>query len=83
MKKILVVTLLLFALPSFAWEGFDYDTDDYIEIEKGNLVRPGRDIEIFDYSVGEYRDVRVESVSSDEIEVYDYETDEYRTFDMD
>ena len=85
MKKIfvLILTLFIFNTPVFSWDGYDYDTGDYIEIEKGNLVRAGNDIEIYDYSTGTYKDVEVQSVSSDEVEVYDYETREYRTFDMD
>ena len=85
MKKIFVLILTLFIIntPVFSWDGYDYDTGNYIEIEKGNLVRAGNDIEIYDYSTGTYKDVEVQSVSSDEVEVYDYETGEYRTFDMD
>ncbi len=71
---------------SFAWDGYDYEKGDYIEIEKGNLVREGETIEIYDYNDGEYKDVEVESIEksgdSVEIEVYDYDTDEYRTFEM-
>ena len=59
------------------------DRGNYIEIERGNLVRVGNDIEIYDYSTGTYKDVEVQSISNGEIEVYDYDTDEYRTFDMD
>ena len=71
---------------SFAWDGYDYEKGDYIEIEKGNLVREDETIEIYDYSDNEYKDVEVESIeksgNSVEIEVYDYDTDEYRTFEM-
>lgn len=69
-----------------AWDGVDYDTGNYIEIEKGNTVRRGNDIEIFDYGTGQYHDVEVESIrrygNSVEVEVYDWETNEYRTFEM-
>ena len=85
MKRILYLSLMViivFSQFSYAWDGYDYDRGDYIEIEKGNLVRSGNDIEIYDYSTGTYKDVEVVSVSSDEVEVYDYEADEYRTFDM-
>ena len=72
---------------AYAWDGYDYESGSYIEINKGNLVRPGRDIEIYDYSSGEYKDVEVQSItgygSSKELEVYDYDTGEYRTFEMD
>lgn len=81
MKKICLL-LILFAFPAFAWEGYDYESGSYIEIEDGNLVRSGSDIEVYDYNTGEYHNVEVQSVDSDEVEVYDYETGEYRTFEM-
>jgi hypothetical protein len=84
MKKVfLLIAMLLLSCPAVAWDGYDYETGNYIEIEKGNLVRSGNDIEIYDYQTGTYKNVEVQSVSSDEVEVYDYETGEYRTFDMD
>ena len=71
---------------SQAWDGVDTDSGASIEIGKGNLVRQGRDIEIYDSDAGEYRDVTVESIqrfgSTVEIEVYDNDSGEYRTFEM-
>lgn len=84
-----IVTILVLILPTFsyAWDGYDYESGSYVEIDKGNLVRPGRDIEIYDYGTGEYKDVEVQSIrgsgSGAEVEVYDYDTGEYRTLDMD
>lgn len=83
----LIAALALFAtVPAFAWDGYDTDTGGSVEVEKGNLVRTGRDIEIYDHESGEYRDVQVESMRSTgygvEIEVYDYDAGEYRTFEM-
>ncbi|MFD9899697.1 DUF5334 family protein [Mesorhizobium sp. NPDC059054] len=79
--------LLLFPLNAFAWDGVDTSTGNSVEIEKGNLVRTGRDIEIYDYDAGEYRDVTVEDISRHgstvEVEVYDNESGEYRTLEMD
>ena len=85
MKKLFVLFLMLiiFNTPVFSWDGYDYDTGNYIEIEKGNLVRAGNDIEIYDYETGEYRDVEVQGMVGNEQEVYDYDTGEYRTFEMD
>lgn len=88
MKKILVILAsLIFVFPAMAWEGFDYSKGGAVEIEQGNLVREGEDIEIFDYNAGEYRNVEVQDVNrysgSTEVEVYDYETGEYRTLEMD
>lgn len=75
-----------FAAPAFAWDGTDTGTGGSVEIGKGNLVRQGRDIEVYDHEAGEYRDVSVEGIrrsgSDVEVEVYDSESGEYRTFDM-
>jgi hypothetical protein len=90
--KCSLVIVLLLSQPfnsqlGFAWSGYDYEKGSHVEIEKGNLVRPGRDIEIYDYQAGEYRDVEVESVrrygGSVEVEVYDHQTGEHRTLEMD
>ena len=68
------------------WTGEDAETNVEIEIEKGNLVRTGRDIEIYDEGDSSYHDVTIESIqrygNSVEIEVYDNDTGEYRTFEM-
>ena len=90
MRKIQFLALIIFLIsPNVvsSWEGYDYEKGRYIEIDKGNLVRPGNDIEIYDYGTGEYKDVEVESIHryghSAEVEVYDRSTGEYRTFEMD
>ena len=89
MKKLMfVVTLLIVmvALPVFAWDGYDYESGNYIEIDKGNLVRAGRDIEFYDYGTGDYHSGEVLDInrtsSGVEVEVYDYETGETRIFEM-
>ena len=56
--------MLLTSGHAYAWDGYDYDSGSFVEIEKGNLVRPGRDIEIYDYGTGEYKDVEVQSMRS-------------------
>ena len=82
MKKIFIL-LVFWAFPVMAWDGYDYSNGTYVEIDKGNLVREGEDIEIYDYNAGEYRNVEVQNIDryggSTEVEVYDYETGEYRT----
>ena len=88
-KPLLIIALLICFVPvtANAWDGYDFDKGSYIEIDQGNLVRPGQDIEIYDYETGDYKEVEVQSVtgsgSGAEVEVYDYDTGEYRTFDMD
>jgi len=71
----------------FAWDGYDYDAGAYVEIDSGNTVRSGNDIEYYDHGTGEYKSGEVQSIesygSSTEVEVYDYDSGEYRTFSMD
>jgi hypothetical protein len=88
MLRSLAISLLVF-LPAhaIAWDGYDYQNGTYVEIERGNLVRSGNDIEVYDYSTGEYHNMTIENINrygrSVEIEVYDWNNDEYRTLDMD
>lgn len=86
LKKILAC--ILAATAGFAWDGFDWEKGSYVEIEKNNLVRSGKDIEIYDYSDGKYKDVEVLSINKKysgkvELEVYDYEDGKERTLEMD
>ena len=84
----LILCFLVLCLPSLslAWEGYDWESGSYVEIEDGNLVREGEEIEIYDWETGEYKDVEVESVTTSgsgaEVEVYDWDSGEYRTLDM-
>lgn len=85
--KITAALLATFlSLPVLAWDGYDYESGDYVEIESGNLVRSGETIEFYDYDSGEYRSADVESISrfgsSVEVEVYDHDSGEYRTLEM-
>lgn len=81
------LSLLIFPVVAFSWDGYDYETGNYIEIGQENLVRTGNDIEIYDYDDGSYKDVEVTGINrwgnSVEIEVYDWESGDYRTFEMD
>lgn len=85
-RNVLFAIAFLCGSPALAWDGVDTNTGDSVEIGKGNLVRRGQTIEIYDYGSGEYKDVEVESIDrgigSVEVEVYDPETGEYRTFEM-
>lgn len=81
----LIISLLAPCL-SNAWDGQDSETGASVEIEKGNLVREGSEIEYYDYNEGEYKNVEVQNIerngSDVEVEVYDYESGEYRTLEM-
>jgi hypothetical protein len=89
-KKIItniIFNLIILPVTAQAWDGYDYDSGNYVEIEDGNLVREGEEIEYYDYESGEYRYGDVESVEPSgngaEVEIYDNESGEYRTFEMD
>ena len=89
MKPIFVLLLVItFAnvTPASAWDGYDGESDSDVEIEKGNLVRSGRDIEYYDYGTGKYHSGQVQDInrtySGVEVEVYDYDTGETRICEM-
>ncbi len=72
---------------TLAWSGYDYEKGDFVEIDTGNLVRSGNDIEFFDYNDGSYHNADVESIhrsgSTVDVDVYDQDNGEYRTLEMD
>ena len=72
----------------FSWDdGVDSESGTQVEIEKGNVVRSGRDIEVYDYETGQYHDITVDDINrsggSVEIEGYDNTTGEHRSFEFD
>lgn len=85
MKTVVGVVACAVSFSATAWDGYDYGKGTYVEVEKGNLVRPGREIEVYEYGEG-YKTFEVESInrsgSSVELEVTDTETGESRTFEM-
>lgn len=84
--KYILLFILFFISTSYAWDGYDSNGHS-VEIEKGNLVREGEDIEVYDYNDGEYKNVTIENIYSYgntvEIEAYDYDSGEYVTYEMD
>jgi len=87
MLALYVLAFFLCSKNIYAWSGFDWSKGSYVEIEKGELVREGEEVEIFDYGDGEYKDIEIDSMNKYgnhvEIEGTDIETGEIRTFDMD
>lgn len=85
-KLLFTLLMLLMGSNAHAWDGFDWGSGSFVEVQKGELVREGETIEIYEYGEG-YKEVDVESISrygsSVELDVYDHDTGEYRTFDMD
>ena len=88
LSRLAGLTLGLIVMPalSHAWSGMDADSGAGVEIEAGNLVRTGRDIEVYDSDSGDYRNVTVESIrrsgGSVEVEVYDHDSGDIRTLEM-
>lgn len=81
-----VVTASITLTQAFAWDGTNTTTGSSVEIERGQLVRSGRTIEVYDSERG-YKEYDVDSVRrygrSVEIEATDTETGESTTLEMD
>ena len=45
MIKLLFIAAMLFATPCMAWDGYDYDKGNFVEIEKGRSVPMGSPID--------------------------------------
>lgn len=88
---ILIICLagLFLLLPTllYAWAGYDYESENYIEFDQDGPVIQGKDFDIYDYSDESRHTVHVILINNTgnevEIEVYDYDEGEYRTFCMD
>jgi len=86
---IICLSILFLLLPTllYALTGYDFDTEDYIEIDGELSAIQGKDISIYDYSDESRHLVHVISVDIEgddvEMKVYDYDVDEYRTFEID
>lgn len=84
----MILALLIVGVidPALAWDGYDYEQGSSVEIERGNLVRSGNDIEFYDYGDGQYHEAEVQDInrsgSQVEVEVYDHESGEHRTLTM-
>ena len=85
----LLAVFLLCPIHVYAWNGFDFDTGNYIDIDDSDIasVKPGAVIKIYDYSDGKYHTVEVMSVVRTmdviKIGVFDKNTNEYPIFEMD
>jgi Family of unknown function (DUF5334) len=71
---------------AFCWDGTNSNTGSSVEIERGQLVRPGRTVEVNDSTEG-YKEYDVDSIRHSgrtvEIEVTDSATGESATLEMD
>lgn len=88
MKRLAIIAMLANST-AFAggWDGYDWDKRTYIEVQRNQVVRPGRPVEVFDYREGRYRQMEVQSVDRGlghtEIRVIDSQTGQPRIFEMD
>lgn len=84
-KIFIIILFFLLTADVIAWDGYDYDNASYIEIEKENLVRKGKQIEFYDYEKG-YDYLDVDTVKQRGSKVIIEGTDssgEQREFEMD
>ena len=86
MKNVLIALLMIVSFSASAWEGYDWDKGNYVEITEGSDVSEGDIIEIYDYEYGDYRQVEVTDVTETsggvEVEIYDRDLGEMRYLDM-
>jgi len=87
MRAYIALALLLISPCALSWDGYDYEKGAFVEIQKGNKVRAGEEIQVYDYDKGEFIEVEVQSIRrtgrSVTVEVIDNETGDDRTFEMD
>ncbi|OKO84794.1 DUF5334 family protein [Bradyrhizobium sp. AS23.2] len=81
-----VLTASVAGSQAFAWDGANTTTGSSVEIERGQLVRSGRTIEVYDSDQG-YKEYDVDSIRRTgrtvEIEATDTSTGESTTLEMD
>lgn len=58
---LLGLLLATVAVPALAWDGTD-ESGNAVEIDSGNLVRTGSDIEYYNYADGNYHEATVDSI---------------------
>ncbi len=79
--------LLLLSSQAEAWNGFDYETKNNIDIGPGNLVREGQVIEFYDTQDDSYHGAQVilqqESASGTVLQIKDLDLKKERIFYMD
>lgn len=77
-----LILLALFPISVFAWEGYESDSGNLIEIDDGSQLKAGKEIEVYDWSDDEYKTYEVQQVLDDSIEVYDYGEGEFKFLEM-
>ena len=83
-KILLILSTLFLSHTSYAWEGYNYDTGSYIDIESYDHNGNGEgEVEYYDYSTGEYSWGYLDMYPGGSGTLYDYNTGEYYDVDMD
>jgi len=82
-KFAVFIALIICSVNVEAWDGYDWNEAEHVEIGRGNLVRTGEEIEVYHWGSGDYRYEEVQGMSGNELETYDYESGEYRYYEMD
>jgi hypothetical protein len=84
--KIAIIIYFLFLYPALAWEGVDFETNEQVEIGKGNYVAFGQEIEFYDYDTNQYHDAEVYSIAEMQgvsyVEIFDNTLNKKRTLLM-
>jgi hypothetical protein len=84
MKLLSVLIFLLFSSSTFSWDGYDYESGSYVDIESYDHGGRGEgEVEFYDYESSEYRSGYLDMHQGGDGTLYDYETGEYRELDMD
>lgn len=75
---------MIFISNVYAWDGYNYDTGSYIDIESYNHQGLGEGpVEYYDYNTGEYRSGYLDMYQGGSGELTDDETGETHQVDMD
>jgi hypothetical protein len=77
--------LMILAPIAMAWDGYDHETGQYIEIDDEGELIECNDIEFYDYGDKKYHEGNILSVTSNggtKVEIYDYRTNKYRMFEF-
>ena len=62
MYKLIFIIGITSIFPIFAWDGYDNEAGESIEIDKDSLVRKDKDIKVYHWDDGSYHDEEVEGI---------------------
>ncbi len=86
MKKLIVIFILLICSQVFASGGYDLNSKARIDVEPSPFAINGSEVEIYNYSTGEYSYAEVDTIydngDSSQLGVYDYDSGKYKTIEV-